>query len=83
MMDPVAHGGLGTWAVCWRAAVEAIAGQTSDPTEGATHYVVKSLWNRPPLVALHPKWFEATEIASGRTKLKLEVGNHVFATCPW
>lgn len=82
LMDPVNHGGLGTWAICWRAATEAILGQSADPTNGATHYCVQALWNRPQLAA-RPKWFEAPEIAGGRTVLKLIVGHHVFATAPW
>lgn len=83
LWDPAAHGGIGTWAVCWRAAVEAITGLSADPTNGATHYCVRSLWNRPPVRPAHPKWFEAPEIEAGRTVEKLAVGHHVFAKAAW
>lgn len=54
------------------------AGLTTDPTHGATHYVVDRLWGKP-----HHRgaWYGAEEIAAGRTIEKVRISHHVFATC--
>lgn len=83
LLDPVAHDSLGTWVQCYRAAVQASAGQTADPTGGATHYVVKSLWNRPDKRPGYPKWFEQSEIEKGHTIKTVELFSHVFAKAAW
>lgn len=80
LLHPVEHGGLGLWAHCWRSAAEAFDGQSSNPAQGATHYVVRSLWSRPAADATKPKWFEREAIVSGKTKFIAQVGSHVFAT---
>lgn len=83
----VASGGksisLGEWAVCWRAAVEALAGQTADNTGGATHYCVRKLWARPTKPGAKPKWHELPCIADGTTKRTAVIDSHVFATTKW
>ena len=83
LFKPVEHDGLGAWAACWTAATEAMTGLSADPTNGATHYCVKGLWNLPPARPSRPKWHEAPPIASGTTVKKAEIGDHVFATTPW
>lgn len=83
LLNPAAHGGTGSWAICWRIAAEARAGQSANPANGATHYVTRALWNRPPTNPTHAKWFEAPMIAKGTTKWIADVGGHVFATTPW
>lgn len=55
------------------------SGLVLDPSRGATHYVVASLWNRDPLNPASIKWFEAPEIAARRTVELVRLGHHVFA----
>lgn len=73
---------LGEWAVCYTSAIEAIRGESSDPSAGATHYVVKKLWMQPQ-TGRRAKWFELPCIANGTTKKTAVVDGHVFATTPW
>jgi len=82
LLRPVEAEGLGSWATCWRAASEALAGQSADPTGGATHYCTRKLW-LCAAVAGHPKWHDLAEVASGRTKKTAVIGGHVFATTPF
>ena len=56
------------------------AGLTTDPTNGATHYVTTSLWSRPDSTV--PQWYEQSVVASGVTKKTALLGHHVFATTP-
>lgn len=83
LLDPVAHDTMGTWVQCYRAASEATAGRTADPTGGATHYVVKRLWARPDVLLGKPKWFEKSEVDGGHTIKTFEIGSHVFAKARW
>ena len=79
--DTIAKGAknvpMATWLACWVAAVEALFGDSPDPTGGATHYCTKNLWAVPS--AGRPKWHDAEEIGSGRTVETARIGNHVFA----
>jgi hypothetical protein len=83
LLDPAGHGGMGSWAIAWRLALEARGGQSANLAEGATHYVTKKLWGRPTTNPTYPKWFEHEVIESGSTKLVATLGSHVFATTPW
>lgn len=83
LLDPVQSEGLGAWAVCWRAAVEAMTGQSADPTFGATHYCTLALWNRPSVDASTAKWFEQPCIDGRATVETARIGNHVFAKTRW
>lgn len=54
-------------------------GLTLPPVRRATHYCTKALWGRAPKNPGTPQWFEAPEIAAGRTRKVAEWGSHVFA----
>lgn len=82
LLNPVEAEGLGSWATCWRAASEALAGQSADPTGGATHYCRRKLW-LCAAVAGRPQWHDLVEVASGRTKKTAVIGSHVFAITPF
>lgn len=82
LLRPVETEGLGSWATCWRAASEAQAGQSADPTGGATHYCRRKLW-LCAAVAGHPKGHDIVEIYRGRTKKTFVIGSHVFAITPF
>ena len=71
---------LGMWAACWRAADEALRGLSSDPTEGATHYCVNSLWGRDDSGARTPAWHSRQELDAGNTKWTAAIGGHTFGT---
>lgn len=55
------------------------SGLLVDPTGGATHYCTQSLWDAPRASSPRPRWHDSVEIASGRTKLTVVLGHHVFA----
>jgi spore germination cell wall hydrolase CwlJ-like protein len=69
--------GKAMWAVM-RAVADGVLAEPpewTDPTWGATHYCTVALWGQD-----NPKaWFGAQEIAEGRTKETVTLGNHVFA----
>ena len=68
--------GAGMWAVLKAVAAGVLkeSPEWDDPTYGATHYVIVSLWGGPG-----DKWFQQGEIEAGRTKETVTIGNHVFA----
>lgn len=57
-------------------------GLTVEPIKRATHYCTAALWGRAPRDPAKPLWFEAPEIAAGRTRKVAEWGHHVFAEAP-
>lgn len=70
--------GAGLWAILRAVASGVLAEppEWDDPTWGATHYCTVNLWDSPD----HPgAWYGADEIAAGRTKETVTLGNHVFA----
>lgn len=75
---PLKYGSVAEWESCLDAAAEALQPSFISPASGATHYVVRKLW-LSPVVANKRKWFDVSEIASGRTKLIKVLGGHVFA----
>lgn len=79
LLRPTEHEGLGLWVACWRSALEALTGQSTSPAHGATHYVVRRLWNQLPINPLRPQWFERPCVQDGRTVLLATIGGHVFA----
>lgn len=58
----------GVMALCLDEARAAIAGETADPTDGATHYFA------PRSVATTPAW----ALASSGAVQTAQIGNHVF-----
>jgi spore germination cell wall hydrolase CwlJ-like protein len=69
--------GAGLWAVLRAVAAGVLAEppEWSDPTFGATHYCTVALWDTDDPKA----WYGNAEIASGRTRETVTIGNHVFA----
>jgi len=53
-----------------------------DPTRGATHYCTKSLWGTSPVGSAKTQWYHKSEIDSGRTRMTVQIGGHVFAVAP-
>jgi len=70
---------LGEWAECWKAAYSALNGQSSDVTEGATHYCTKKLWGQDQPDKKRPAWYSKQCIDSGVTTKTVVIGRHVFA----
>ena len=69
--------GAGLWAVL-RAVARGVLAEPPewpDPTFGATHYVTVALWEQD----VEKAWYGKAEVASGRTRETVTIGNHVFA----
>ena len=79
MLDPVAFGGQETWYECLAIATGVLDSTIPDPTGGATHYVVASLWGVPTPPGHHVQWYHQFEIEVGHTVETTRIGNHVFA----
>lgn len=79
MLRPLAYGTVAEWEDSYRAAQQAMAGITTDPTNGATHYVTVDLWRRPCPGGRDPKWFEAPEVDAGHTIEMARIDNMVYA----
>ena len=69
---------LAVWTACVRAAHETLDGLAEDPTEGATHYCVSSLWGNDDSDRAKPRWFSRQAIASGVTQETARIGKHTF-----
>jgi Cell Wall Hydrolase len=65
------------WGACTAVADLVLVGACGDPTQDASHYCTKTLWNTPG-----SGWFQADEIKSGRTIKMAELGDHVYARAP-
>lgn len=78
IMDIIHSGGesIGAFWPVLCALVDKVESETpdQDPTFGATHYVINSMWAEPG-----DKWFQQDEIAAGHTKQTIMIGNHTFA----
>lgn len=74
---------LGEWAACWTAAFEALNGQSSDVTEGATHYCTKKLWMQDQQGRKIPQWFSKQCVEDGTTIKTVQIGRHFFAKTKW
>jgi N-acetylmuramoyl-L-alanine amidase len=77
MVAPIKHSNAVVWDACATIAALALAGCTVDPTKGASHYCVNSLWETK-----QGQWYSPDEIDKGRTTLTAVIGNHTFAKAP-
>lgn len=69
---------MAVWAACVKAAHETLDGLVGDPTEGATHYCVNSLWGADDSARPRSRWFSKQELESGRTRETARIGGHTF-----
>lgn len=82
MLDAWEHDVAG-WARADSVANRYKALETSDPTEGATHYCTLALWGRDDSGRIAqgkpPAWHSKQEIEAGRTVATVTIGHHQFA----
>jgi len=72
----------GLWEQCVQACEAAMNEPETDPTAGATHYVVIDLWSCDDEKRKRARWHSLQCIAEGITKELVRIGRHVFASTP-
>lgn len=79
LLHPEQHGSLATWEECWLLAEAARGRLEPDPSHGATHYTVVSLWGSEAVTAGGKfLWYSAEALRRKVTRETARIGNHVF-----
>lgn len=78
LFDPLRYGDQSVWDACCRAVEAARDGEVADPTNGATHYTVASLWGEDHSTKRRPAWYSKQCIDAGITKETARIGHHIF-----
>ena len=72
----------GIWEECLQACETAMKEPDTDPTFGATHYVIIEEWSCDDARHKRPRWHSLQCITRGITKELARIGKHVFASTP-